>query len=252
MKKFSNETAQKYWRENYKKKSKAGDIGFVCFPDKSRFFNSFFDSIQRFTLNRFYKDTTRGGVILDLGCGTGRWLSFFKQRGFDVAGVDLSSDAIDICKHKGFENVFVGDICNLTMFQAESFDYINSITVLLHIPFDKKSSVIHEIARLLKKDGVVTLIESTWNDPCPWVYGMDIAEWDKMMEKAGLFPVEKSAHYFCFFRTHFPGVNNASFIETFAVLLDYVCEFLLMFFTHKKTHNKAMQHFMVYKKMETT
>ncbi len=45
MEKFSEEQYQKYWKEAHFKGE--DDICYVCFPDKPKFFNLFFDRIQK-------------------------------------------------------------------------------------------------------------------------------------------------------------------------------------------------------------
>ena len=40
----------------------------------------------------------KGEKMLDFGCGSGAVLSFFDRKGFDVYGVDIDSDAINLCK----------------------------------------------------------------------------------------------------------------------------------------------------------
>jgi SAM-dependent methyltransferase len=49
-------------------------------------YNSLFEYDQALLLQRF----SRPGVVVDLGCGTGRLLIPFAQRGFTAVGVDLS------------------------------------------------------------------------------------------------------------------------------------------------------------------
>jgi len=44
------------------------------------------------------KHGTSGKNILDIGCGTGKHLHFFKQNGFSVAGLDLSKNMIGEAK----------------------------------------------------------------------------------------------------------------------------------------------------------
>jgi SAM-dependent methyltransferase len=63
----------------------------------------------------------RPGRLLDLGCGTGRTLIEFGRRGFEVAGVDLSSRMLEIAREKtraaGIENVSLveGNIADLPL-----------------------------------------------------------------------------------------------------------------------------------------
>jgi ubiquinone/menaquinone biosynthesis C-methylase UbiE len=39
-----------------------------------------------------------GNKVIDFGCGTGRSTRFLKQLGFDVIGIDISNDMLDIAR----------------------------------------------------------------------------------------------------------------------------------------------------------
>ncbi len=49
------------------------------------------------------------GKILDIGCGTGSFISALMKRG-KVLGIDISSNMIKICKSRGINNVKIKDI----------------------------------------------------------------------------------------------------------------------------------------------
>jgi SAM-dependent methyltransferase len=97
--------------------------------------------------------------ILDLGCGNGRHVIFFTELGFDVYGVDISKEAIEIAKawlsKKGLKaNLTVADIEKLP-FQNKFFDVVISYGVLDHILFTKSKKVMDEISRVLIPKGYV-------------------------------------------------------------------------------------------------
>lgn len=56
------------------------------------------------------------GRILDVGCGAGRVLKYLQKKDFDVTGFDIDSIAVQLCKERGLENVFVGDFNNIEQF----------------------------------------------------------------------------------------------------------------------------------------
>ncbi len=97
----------------------------------------------------------------------------------------MSEKAVAICKRKGFL-ACIGSIENMGMFGCESFDFVSSITVLLHLPYDIKKKAIAEIGRVLKKGGKGILIESTWNDPSPHVFSYSVDEWNTIFEQCGM------------------------------------------------------------------
>lgn len=45
------------------------------------------------------------GVILDLGCGTGKMTNIMSKKGYDMIGVDLSMDMLDIARNSSDEDI---------------------------------------------------------------------------------------------------------------------------------------------------
>ena len=44
------------------------------------------------------------GRVLDVGCGAGRVSLYLQKKGFDVLGLDVSPQAIRVCKIRGLKN----------------------------------------------------------------------------------------------------------------------------------------------------
>ena len=86
------------------------------------------------------------GKILDIGAGTGEFLSVAKQNGWDVTGVEPSDKAKQIAINKGVS--FVEAIAQL---EDHSFDVITMWHVLEHVP--DLNNQIKELKRLLKPSG---------------------------------------------------------------------------------------------------
>ena len=53
------------------------------------------------TNNQLHKKTNKR--VLDIGCGDGRHIEYFRKLGFEVVGIDFCKAAVDICK-KRFKN----------------------------------------------------------------------------------------------------------------------------------------------------
>jgi len=53
-----------------------------------------------FILSRFEKYGLPGKIVLDLGCGTGIMTEMLADAGYDMIGVDLSSDMLDVALEK--------------------------------------------------------------------------------------------------------------------------------------------------------
>jgi cyclopropane fatty-acyl-phospholipid synthase-like methyltransferase len=117
----------------------------------------YFRPLDRFDL-RFartmwvYDNVRRGASVLDLGCGAGM-LALLKRKGVTVVGVDLSDECIAAAKRNGYDETHRAELTALP-FADHSFDYVVSLDVLGHIPFEQKDAVLAEIRRVLRCDGV--------------------------------------------------------------------------------------------------
>lgn len=98
--------------------------------------------------------------ILDIGCGTGTLTFFLAQKGHKITGIDISQNAIDLCKKNAKE---IG-LNNIRFSQAEfpnislvknTFDMIIFTEVIEHIKDDNLA--IRRIADLLKPGGILIL-----------------------------------------------------------------------------------------------
>ncbi|SHF84324.1 Methyltransferase domain-containing protein [Flavobacterium fluvii] len=90
------------------------------------------------------------GRILDIGAGTGDFLSVAKNNGWKTIGVEPSDRAKAIAKNKGVS--FVEETSEL---ENHSFDVISMWHVLEHVPdLDKQ---IKELKRLLKPTGTLII-----------------------------------------------------------------------------------------------
>jgi SAM-dependent methyltransferase len=99
-----------------------------------------------------YDNVRAGARVLDLGCGAGL-LALLKRKGCVLAGVDLSAECARAARANGYDHACRADLGRLP-FADSSFDYVVSLDVLGHVPFDEKESVVTEIARVLRPGGV--------------------------------------------------------------------------------------------------
>jgi len=106
-------------------------------------------------LERFINLIKDKGNILDLGCGPGHHSRVFVENGFNVEGVDLSTEMIAIAKKEVIgANFQVMDIIDLN-FERESFDGIWASASLLHIPKKNIKYVLKKLKGLLVKNGIL-------------------------------------------------------------------------------------------------
>lgn len=103
--------------------------------------------------------------ILDLACGNGRDSKYLIQQGFDVTGVDMSSDAIMRLQNSYGNNFMVADALHLP-FEDASFDGLYNFG-LLHVFTDNmeenRTKLMNEINRVLKPGGIA-IITTLWTD----------------------------------------------------------------------------------------
>lgn len=98
------------------------------------------------------------GTTLDIGAGFGDFLAELKLRGWEVAGTEVSQDAIEQAAASGIE-LRLGTP-EEAGFAANSFDLITMWHVLEHLPWPGRT--LKECARLLRPSGL--LIVAVPND----------------------------------------------------------------------------------------
>ncbi len=92
--------------------------------------------------------------ILDIGCGHGQTLEYFRQRGALPYGVDMSPESVRVARQHGFF-VEEGDCCALP-YKDATFDVVFSIGVIEH--FDATKKAIAEHIRVLRPGGIAIII----------------------------------------------------------------------------------------------
>lgn len=108
----------------------------------------------------FSPEEIRGKLVLDVGCGTGRYAEVASRWGARLVGVDLSSAAEVAARNlaeRESVTVFQADVFALP-FAPESFDFIYSIGVLHHTPNCEQAFKV--LPSFLKPGGAIAI----------WVY----------------------------------------------------------------------------------
>lgn len=105
----------------------------------------------------------RGGLCLDLGCGTGLYGSMLADAGREVVGIDVSLDQLRYAKSR--EAVAVADATQLP-FRDRSFDDVACIWV--HGDLDDLPAALAEVTRVLRSGGRLLLygVHPFFNGPC--------------------------------------------------------------------------------------
>jgi ubiquinone/menaquinone biosynthesis C-methylase UbiE len=93
--------------------------------------------------------------ILDAGCGTGgmlKWLERYTAGG-RLAGIDLSSTALDFCRERKHRYLAQASVTDLP-FADQTFDLVTSFDVLVQVPGEGEDErAIGEMYRVLRPGG---------------------------------------------------------------------------------------------------
>jgi ubiquinone/menaquinone biosynthesis C-methylase UbiE/uncharacterized protein YbaR (Trm112 family) len=135
----------------------------------NRFNKTQLDSFNKTAISKDrFKDVTgygpedlKGKVVLEIGCGMGRFMEIAAKSAKEVVGIDLSFSvdaARDNLKHLPNTHVIQANVFNLPLAQNK-FDLIYSIGVLHHTPDPKKAFL--SLPGLLSKNGNIAI----WYSP---------------------------------------------------------------------------------------
>lgn len=116
--------------------------------------------------NKIYKcllPKIKNKVVLDLGCGTGKFMKKFYKEALKYYGLDLSNEQLKIAKNKVKSNNVQFICCSAENIPLpeNSIDVIISTWVLGTIlEVDRRNKVLDEMKRVLKNDGSIYLVEN--------------------------------------------------------------------------------------------
>lgn len=104
-------------------------------------------------------DHLEEATILEIGCGTGRFLKPLAPRFKKVIGVDISNVLLESAKKycASWKNIeyHQNDGSTLSKFESDSLEYVFSMGVFQHVTdFNVIASYIKEALRILKEDGL--------------------------------------------------------------------------------------------------
>ena len=108
-------------------------------------------------------------TLLEIGAGHGRDSLFFREQGYKVTGIDLSSAMVNLCQQKGV-TAFVMDMVELG-FARSSFDAVYALNSFLHLSKSELPAVLENVRRILRPAGLFYLgvyggfdFEGIWED----------------------------------------------------------------------------------------
>jgi ubiquinone/menaquinone biosynthesis C-methylase UbiE len=108
----------------------------------------------RYLLLKKITKWNRNDVILDAGCGSGRFIKLLSPFVKEVHGIDISGKALKIARSYKIKNAIIrkGNVLKIP-YRDNSFDKVICIDVIEHIKDDKK--VLKELKRVVKPYGEI-------------------------------------------------------------------------------------------------
>ncbi len=118
-----------------------------------------YDALFDYVQTQLHTQNITNGIIADLGCGTGELTLRLAEAGYDMIGIDLSSEMLCVLREKAaeaqIENLLLlnQDITQLDLFGTVR-GVISTFDTFNHISPDLLQKTICRAALFLEKDGV--------------------------------------------------------------------------------------------------
>jgi ubiquinone/menaquinone biosynthesis C-methylase UbiE len=152
-----------YWTEVAKSYGNSDTEGLapVLHPDAPLWFNQIIDAAQSQAVSRALglAMLQSGARILDVGCGTGRWLRRYEAMGLRTVGVDATFPMLFLARQNCSSAALSAGEAFRLPFASGTFDAVSDITVVQHIPYDYQAQALDEMVRVLKPGGRLILME---------------------------------------------------------------------------------------------
>lgn len=99
--------------------------------------------------------------ILDVGCGTGRWVTEMAQEfpQAELDGIDLKCPEEDAVLFPRNSHFHAGNVLNGLPFEDSFFDFVHQRLLIYAIPQIRRQELVNELVRVTRRGGWVELIE---------------------------------------------------------------------------------------------
>jgi SAM-dependent methyltransferase len=184
---------KKYWEgiaTSYGRTDAHG-LSAVLHPDAPAWFNIMIDKLQE---SAWLEGLRSSGLqdhsqVLDVGCGTGRWLRRYLQRNIVPVGLDATQGMLQHAAANGVECQLVVGCAQSLPFGNEVFDLVSSVTVIQHIPHVDQGDALNEMTRVLRPGGHILLLELIRGQG-PHIFPRRPSDWIAQASSAGVTLVE--------------------------------------------------------------
>lgn len=141
------------WQRKLSEQAKMNDYYTLCSEEYHR--QTFFLDPSCFLLP-LQQRLAPGSLILDVGCGSGRDLLWFKKRGFRVIGFERSYPLACLARCLVGCEIVVGDFERFD-FSRWHVDALLLVGALVHVPLSRFAQVLDHILCAVKPEGYVLL-----------------------------------------------------------------------------------------------
>ena len=186
-------TLMPYWDRVARRYADTDPLGAVCYPAAPRWWNRFYARFQVRAVERMLGGLALDGArALDVGCGSGRWSRWLRDRGADVIGIDPTASMLEAAARLSpgveFRRMSATDIDLPT----GSRDLVVSITVIQHLRPEEQERAAAAMCRVVRPGGLLFVLDLIDHHdpgrlvfprtPQGWIdlYGrhdMDLVEW---------------------------------------------------------------------------
>lgn len=115
---------------------------------------------QRAQISSMYLSRVKPGKLLEVGCGSGKFLSRMQSFGWYVEGIDFDPKAVEQARQECGAKVEVGSLESIR-YKSDSFDAVAMNHVIEHV--HDPISLFHECHRILKSGGYLVAITPNVN-----------------------------------------------------------------------------------------
>jgi len=157
-----------YWNKLYaqflkvEKKDNSWKVRAICYQPWPLLFNLIMVFFEYYTADQIIKKCQhhfRAKMVLDVGCGTGRWCDYFQRRGARVIGTDLVPELLADNQASRPNCFFSAMSATHLALQSGSVDFINAAIIMEYVPNSRKADVIREFGRILCPEGYVLILD---------------------------------------------------------------------------------------------
>lgn len=126
------------------------------YSDSMRPKSDYPDKLSRYLTDKYMDDSHDS--MVDIACGRGDYLKSFSNLKKKIVGVDIDSDAVEMCKPN---EVIIHDISKGKLpFPDENFDIVFNKSIIEHL--HNPEMLLEEASRLLRKDGLIITMCPSW------------------------------------------------------------------------------------------